>query len=115
MRPSTGATRSPSSSGRLRRGAYVQVPFTQRGGGRGAGDPGFAAPLWTAASGCPGPPSSWLCVTGVHGEAGFVRRPRAAFRNRMFFTVRDVGGAPWGETPRVADSSALGNPRELAQ
>ena len=45
--------------GEVCRGAYVQVPFTA-GASKGAAPAihGFAAPLWTAASGCPGPPSS---------------------------------------------------------
>ena len=44
--------------GEVCRGAYVQVPFGA-GASKGAAPAihGFAAPLWTAASGCPGPPS----------------------------------------------------------
>ena len=45
--------------GEVCRGAYVQVPFTASASiGAAPAIHGFAAPLWTAASGCPGPPSS---------------------------------------------------------
>ena len=45
--------------GEVCRGAYVQVPFTSNAAtGAAPAIHGFAAPLWTAASGCPGPPSS---------------------------------------------------------
>ena len=45
--------------GEVCRGAYVQVPFTESArAGAAPAIHGFAAPLWTAASGCPGPPSS---------------------------------------------------------
>ena len=45
--------------GEVCRGAYVQVPFTKSASaGAAPAIHGFAAPLWTAASGCPGPPSS---------------------------------------------------------
>jgi hypothetical protein len=45
--------------GEVCRGAYVQVPFTASASiGAAPAIHGFAAPLWSAASGCPGPPSS---------------------------------------------------------
>ena len=45
--------------GEVCRGAYVQVPFTAGASVNAApAIHGFAAPLWSAASGCPGPPSS---------------------------------------------------------
>ena len=45
--------------GEVCRGAYVQVPFTESAtAGAAPAIHGFAAPLWTAASGCPGPPAS---------------------------------------------------------
>ena len=45
--------------GEICRGTYVQVPFTKSAeAGAAPAIHGFAAPLWTAASGCPGPPPS---------------------------------------------------------